>query len=127
MRGYRSGIACFILPGLEVHDFGPADTENNLQHFRAAGLLRHRRVEAGPALLDEGKVKSRRKSDHLHEITRIIWVVSTEVANVSRNRGVQTRRQARDCVSERGAEIGIGRAAIPRPPTGIHRELSKIC
>src|SRR6266513_5201943 len=127
MCGYRSGIACFVLPSLKVHNFGPADTENNLQHFRAVGLLRHRGVEAGPALLDEGKVKSRRESDHLHEITRIIWVVTTEVANVSRNRGVQTRRQARDCVSERCAEIGIGRAAIARPPTGIHCKLSKIC
>src|SRR5881392_1405518 len=127
MCGYRSGIACFVLPGLEVHNFGPADTENNLQHFRAAGLLRHRCVEASAALLDESKMKSRRKSDHLHEITRIIWVVTTEVANVSRNRRVKTRRQARDRVSERCAEIGIGRAAIARPPTGIHRELSEIC
>ena len=127
MCGYRSGIAGFVLPGLEVHDLRSADTEDDLKDFQAAGFLRHRRIEAGAALLDKRKVKSRREGDHLDVIARIIWVVTTEIGNVSGNRGVETRSQARDCVREGCTEIGIGRAAVAGPPTGIHGELREIC
>src|SRR2546428_4028775 len=34
--------------------------------------------------------------------------------------------QTRDCLLERRAEIGVGRAAVPNPPTGVNAELGKI-
>lgn len=127
MIGQWSGIACFVLPGLEVHDLRPADAEYDLKDFQAGGFLRHPRIQAGAALLDKSKVKSGREGYRLDVIARIIWVVTTQVAVVSRNRGVETRSQTRNCVREGCTEIGIGRAAVTGPPTGIHCELGEIC
>src|SRR6202171_2153398 len=127
MIGHRSRVAGLILPRLKVHYLRTADAEDDLKHFQAGGFLRHPRVKAGAALLDKSKVKPGRKGDRLDVIARIIWVVTTEVANVSGNRGVETRSQARDCVREHCAEIGIGGTAVAGPPASVHCQLPEVC
>src|SRR3979411_773721 len=117
MIGHRSRVAGLILPRLKMHYLRPADAEDDLKHFQARGFLRHPRVKAGAALLDKSKVKSGRKGDRLDVIAWIIWICSTQFANISRNRRVETRSQTRDRVRERCAEIGISRAAVAGPPT----------
>src|SRR3984893_12386005 len=123
MIGHRSRVAGFVLPGLKVHYLRSADAENDLKDFQAGGFLRHPRVEAPGALLHKSKVKSGRKGDRLDVIARIIWVVAAEVANVSGNRGVETRSQARDLVRGHCAEIGIGGTAVAGPPASVHCQL----
>src|SRR4030088_1633978 len=110
-----------------MHDLRSADTEDDLKDFEAARLLRHPRIKAGPALLDKRKVKSCCEGDRLDVITRIVRVVTTKIGIVSWNGRVQSSGQTRDRVRERRAEIGIGRAAVARPPARIHGELGQIC
>src|ERR1700731_293815 len=104
-----------------MHDLRSADAEDDLKDFEAA------RLKAVPALLDKRKVKSCREGDRLDVITRIVRVVTAKVGIVSWNGRVQSSGQTRDRVRERRAEIGIGRAAVARPPARIHRELGQIC
>ena len=35
--------------------------------------------------------------------------------------------QTRNCLIEGCAEIGVGRAAVPDPPTGVHRKAGEVC
>jgi hypothetical protein len=51
------------VPDLKVHYLGSADTDGDLQDFRAGYLLTEGGVEAGTGLLNKPKVKSRRKGD----------------------------------------------------------------
>src|ERR1700736_3818517 len=127
MIGHRSRVAGFVLPRLKVHYLRTADAEDDLKHFQAGGFLRHPRVKAGAALLNKSKVKPGREGDRLDVIARVIWVVTTEIGNVSGNRCVETRSQAWDCVREGRTQIGIGRAAVAGPPASVYGQLPKIC
>src|SRR4029077_18302549 len=62
-----------VLPGLEVTDLGPSDTEDYAQDFRVADSLRELGVETASALLDEGKVKASSVGDCLNKV-RIVRV-----------------------------------------------------
>src|SRR5207302_11036041 len=120
----RSRIACLVLPGLEVHDLRSADAEEGSKHFQTGNLLSQRRVEAGAALLNKTKVKSRGESDCLDVVTGIVWVAQFRI--VPRNCRMLSTMQTRDRVGEGRTEIGVANAAIARPPAGIHRELLKV-
>src|SRR5713101_6612142 len=107
--------------GLEVLCLGWPDAEQDAQHFRMGDPLSQRWVEAGPPLLDKGKVESSRVGDRLE------MVFGGQVAIVSGNRRELSRTQTGDCLSESVTEVGILRAAaVPRPPTGVHRELHEV-
>src|SRR6266852_1661476 len=119
--GQRRRVACLVLPGLEVLCFGWPDAEQDTQHFRMGDPLSQRWVEAGPPLLDKRKVESSRVGDRLE------MIFGGQVAIVSGNRRELPRTQTGDCLSESVTEVGILRAAaVPRPPTGVHRELHEV-
>jgi hypothetical protein len=46
------GISGFVVPRLEVRDFGPANAQQNAQNLRARDSLRQLRIQAGAALLE---------------------------------------------------------------------------
>src|SRR5487761_66386 len=129
--GDRKRVASFILPGLEMHDLRPADTDQDPQNLPAAYLLREGVVETCTALLDESKVESRREGDRLEvredTCRRIGKVTAISVEVASGNCRMPPLIQTRDGLIELCAEIGIGDAAVPNPPTRVHRELGKVC
>jgi hypothetical protein len=57
--GQRRCVARLVLPGLEVHGFGRADTEQDEQDLWVGDLLGQRRVEAAAALLDGGEIETK--------------------------------------------------------------------
>ena len=63
--GERRRVAGFVVPGLEVHDLGAPDAEQDPQHLGMGDPLGELRVEAGAALLDEGEVEAGRVGDCL--------------------------------------------------------------
>ena len=123
VRGIGQGrrIAGFVVPGLEVHDLGAADAEQDAQHLRVGDPLGQRGVEAGAALLDEREVEARRVGDRLEVVRR------GEVGVGSGNRRKLPLSQAWDGLRERVAEVGVLRvAAVARPPTRVHGELHQV-
>src|ERR1700730_18612614 len=50
--GQLNRVASLVLPGLEVHGFGRADTEKDKQDLWVGYLLGQRRIEAAAALLN---------------------------------------------------------------------------
>ena len=61
----RDCIAGLVLPGLEVHDFGPADAQHDAQNFHIGYPLCQRSIKTGSTLLDKCEVESRRVGDGL--------------------------------------------------------------
>src|SRR5205085_9820542 len=116
-----SGVACPVLPGLEVHDLRSADADKDPWNLQAGYLLRQSGVEAGATLLNKSKVKSRGESDCLDVVTGIVRIVQFII--VSRNCRMLSNMQTRDRVGEGRTEIGVGGAAVSGPPAGIHTEL----
>ena len=51
-------VAGFVLPGLEVADFGSANAQQNPQNFDVMCPLRELRIEAAAPLLDPGEMES---------------------------------------------------------------------
>ena len=81
-------------------------------------------------MLDKRKVKPRREGDRLEVGGDAGWgiaqVTAGRVSIASGNRRMLPFIQTRNCLIERRAEIRVGRAAVPNPPTGVHAELGKI-
>jgi hypothetical protein len=69
--GERRRVAGFVLPGLEVHDLGAADAEQDPQHLAVSDPLGELGVEAGTGLLDPGEVEAGRVRDRLQVVGRI--------------------------------------------------------
>src|SRR5437879_4591600 len=128
--GQGKRIACLVLPSLKVHDLRSADADEDAQNFQAGYPLNESSVEAGAGLLDKRKVKSSGEGDRLEvggDAGRgVTHVTASRVGIASRNCRMLPRIQTRDCLIERRAEIGVGRAAVPNPPTGVHRELGEV-
>src|SRR5438552_18496400 len=55
---YIRGVACFILPSLEVRDLGAADTQKDPQDLQVGYFLGQRGIQAASALFDKCKMKS---------------------------------------------------------------------
>ena len=117
-------IARLVLPSLEVHCLGWADTEHDSQHFRIRDALGQRRIEAGAALLNKGKVEPCREGDRFDEVGIVRVGIS------SGNCGMQPVIQTRDRFSKSGCWIEIRVvvvAAVPTPKARIYSELCEVC
>src|SRR5438094_8781258 len=127
--GQRKRLACLVLPSLKVHDLRSADADEDPQHFQTGYPLNEIGVEAGASLLDKRKVKSRREGDRLEMGGDAGWgitqITAGRVGIASGNCRMLPFIQTRNCLIERRAEIRVGRAAVPNPPTGVHAELGK--
>ena len=81
-------------------------------------------------MLDKREMKSRREGNRLEMRRNAGWeiaqVTAGRVGIGSGNRRMLPHVQTRNCLIERRTEIGIGGAAVPNPPTGIHAELGEI-
>src|SRR6266566_2091402 len=116
--GQRRGIACLIVPGLEVRCLDRADTEQDAQHLETGDSLSQRWVEAGAALLDIPEMEARCAGD------RLDMVSGGEVTVVSGNGWKLPSKQTRNGLSEGVTEIRVLRAtAVAGPITGVHSKL----
>src|ERR1700732_1274037 len=63
-----SGVAGFVLPGLEVHGLARTDAQQDSQHFEIGYMRSERGIQTGAALLDKRKAESCREGDPLEQI-----------------------------------------------------------
>src|SRR5579859_5931709 len=59
------GVACLVVPGLEVANLGAADGQQYPQYLGTGDTLRQLRIQAAAALLDETEVEGGRIGDRL--------------------------------------------------------------
>ena len=121
--GQRRRVSGLVLPGLEVHGLGRADTEQDEQNLRVGDLLGQCRVETGAALLDHGEMERRRVGNGLDV------VLGSEVGIGPGNCRKMPCEQTWDRLRKHESRVkirAIGAATIPRPPTGIDFELHEI-
>ena len=120
-HGLWRSVAGFIRPGLEMTDFGAADTEQDPEHFQSCDSLGEHRVKTGSPLLDRGEMEAGRIGNHLREVCVLKVVIG------ARDRRMLAHGDAGNRLRERVAEIGVpGPATIPRIPGCIDRELHQI-
>jgi hypothetical protein len=78
-----------------VHGLARTDTQQDSQNFQIGHVLGERGIQAGAALLDERKMKSRREGDSLEQIreSRLGWIrvddTSSRVVIAPRDSGVR--------------------------------------
>src|SRR5436305_8887715 len=109
------------MPGLKMGGLGGADTEQDAQNLWIGDPLSQRWVEAGAALLDEGKVEARRVGD------RLDVVLGGQVGIGPGNGRKLAFTQTRDGLRERVTEIGVlCAAAVARPPASVHGESHEV-
>src|SRR5262249_5896835 len=117
----RRRISCLVMPGLEVADFGSANTQEDAQDFQACGPLGKLSIEAGSALLDPREVESSRVGYGLQE---------GAVAHVrvrARDCSVLSDSQRGNCVAKFVSEVGVSvTTAIARPEIGVNRQLRQV-
>src|SRR5207248_2559763 len=121
--GQGRRVACFVLPGLEVHRLAWADTEQNSQHFGAAGLERQGRIKAAAGLLDRGEMECSRVGNRLEMGgVRCIGIVFGDCPKLPlRQIGDRLRKHAKP------VEIGImGVVAVTRPKARIDGKLQEV-
>src|SRR4029077_12273128 len=119
--GYVGCVACLVLPSLEVHGPGPADTQKNSQDLQIGYLLSQGRVQAAAALLDEREVESCRVRNRLQMVGDVAIAIQDQIAIVQRNGRMLSLGKVRDGVLESCSEVGVGcRAAVPRPPGSVY-------
>src|ERR1700686_3740979 len=108
------------MPESEVVDLDATNTDQYPHDLRKVRLEGQCWIEAGPTLLDECKMKSRRIRDRLHagllRVRRRNWLP------VARRRVVIAHRYCRLVLDDEGpfqfcSEIGVLRAAVPCIPT----------
>ena len=116
-----------------MHGFGRADTKQDSQNLRIGYPLSQRRVDAGTTLFNEGKVKSRRKSNRLEVpgnavlgwVRTVLWcryypVMPSDSLSHWADLTLGKRK--------RGIEIGIFVVgAVTSPKTGVHVKLREVC
>src|SRR5690242_14354896 len=135
ISGYRSGIACLVLPSLKVHRLGGADTEHHPQSFRIRYPLSQRWIQAGATLLNKAKVKSRRESDHFEAVgdravAQVDGTVRVKDDSTARRVSIASgncrvlphiQTHYRLWKERVRIEIGVVRiAAVPAPETGVY-------
>ena len=118
------------MPESEVIDLDSANADQDSEDLRVGRLEGQRRIQTRATLLDERKVKPRREGDRL-EVGgdagwRITQVTAGRVGIASGNGRMLPFIQTRNCLIERRAEIRVGRAAVPNPPTGVHRQPGEV-
>lgn len=114
-------IAGFVLPCLEMADFGSPDAEEDPENLHISRSLRKHWVQAGSTLLDPGEVKAGRVAHRLDK------AAIRRIGVSPGNRGVLTYCQRWDRVAEFVAEIGIPfAAAIAGPEISVNAELRQV-
>src|SRR6516164_8258785 len=112
-----------------MRDLDSPDAKQYSQYLRTGNALCKHRVEAGTALLDEGKVKTGGVCNGLSEIRDIhrlagIWLYIVIGAWDS---GVSIHAQSRNGVGKCIPEVRVlGTAAIASPPTRVDGELHQV-
>src|SRR4029077_11229213 len=112
-----------VLPSLEVHCLGWANTEHDSQDFRIGHPLSQGRIEAGAALFNKRKVEPCREGDRVDKV----GVVRISIS--SGNCRMQPMVQRGDCLSkfECGIEIRVVVvAAVLAPKTRVDGELCQV-
>lgn len=131
--GYGQSVACFVLPGLEMHGFAGADAQQDAQDFEICYLLGKRGVQTGSSHFDESKVKACGESNRLEMGGDAFGVIAAEAATVcvrirSGDGGVLLHMQAWHGLNKwrTGIKIRVSDAAIPRPEAGVDGQLHEV-
>lgn len=131
--GYGQSVACFVLPGLEMHGFAGADAQQDAQDFEICDLLGKRGVQTGSSHFDESKVKACGESNRLEMGGDAFGVIAAEAATVcvrirSGDGGVLLHIQAWHGLNKwpTGIKIRVSDAAIPRPEAGVDGQLHEV-
>ena len=110
-----SCIAGLVLPSLKVHGLARANAQQDSQNFKIGYVLRQGWVEAAATLLDERKVKSRRKGDRFEVVGegRLRGVLEVNVASgrvivASGDCCMPSHVQTRNRLSKLGKRVEIG-------------------
>ena len=104
-----------------MHDLRAANAEQDPQRLGMGDPLGERGVEARTALLDEGEVEAGRVGDRLEVVGR------AEVVVAAWDCRELPCAEARDCLRERVAEVGVLRvAAVAGPEAGVDGQLRQV-
>src|SRR5260221_4188233 len=90
-------------------------------------FLGQRRVKAAATLLDEREVESRRVRNRLQMVGDVSVGIYTQVCIADWNGRMLSLGEIWNCVFEGSTKVRIrGLAAVPRPPTGVNRQLLQV-